>query len=120
MAKRSDRSSDRERFWRGVIGKWKASGQGVTAFCREEGLGAASFYAWRRRLSGETPRKRALKGPAFPSTEFTPVRVVDRNGGHGTDAVEIVLRNGRRLRLSAQFEVKFMAELAAALEAPPC
>lgn len=38
--------------WAALIEAWGRSGQSIAAFCRERGLGASSFYGWRRRLSG--------------------------------------------------------------------
>jgi transposase-like protein len=35
-----------------VVEEQASSGMDVEAFCREHDIGRASFYAWRRRLSG--------------------------------------------------------------------
>lgn len=42
-----------EAGWRALLGRFASSGLGVGAFCRREGVCAASFYRWRNLL-GET------------------------------------------------------------------
>lgn len=42
-----------EAGWRTLLGRFASSGLGVGAFCRGEGVSAASFYRWRHLL-GET------------------------------------------------------------------
>ena len=39
--------------WAKIMTEQEQSGLGVAAFCRRESLGIASFYQWRRRLSGD-------------------------------------------------------------------
>jgi len=40
--------------WRVLIEQQEASGLPIAAFCAREGLGVASFYQWRSRLSAQT------------------------------------------------------------------
>ena len=51
MAKRGGRDRGKERFWRGVLRRWRQSGQSVRTFCRVEGLAEPNFYSWRRMLA---------------------------------------------------------------------
>ncbi len=37
--------------WREVFGRFDASGESVTGFCKREGLHTSSFNRWRQRLS---------------------------------------------------------------------
>jgi transposase-like protein len=37
--------------WRGLVSEQKRSGQSVAAFCREHGICAPQFFAWKKRLS---------------------------------------------------------------------
>ena len=58
------RSADRQRYWREVIERQRASGQSVVGFCSKEGLSPASFHAWKRRLGWserETGRRSATQ-----------------------------------------------------------
>ena len=67
-----------------------ASGISVKQFCKEQGLTEYSFYAWRKRLQQTGPVRFAL---------------VDRNPRRQESAadaaLELVLANGERLRISA-------------------
>ena len=58
-----------ENAWRSVISGFDESGLTVSQFCEREGIGAASFYHWRSRLSSSVARrkKRATSGPAMPA-----------------------------------------------------
>lgn len=47
---RSERSSERERFWRSMVDQQRQAEQTVREFCREKDLSEPSFYAWRRKL----------------------------------------------------------------------
>jgi hypothetical protein len=42
-----DRNSEREAFWREVVGRHEASGLSVRAFCQGENLPESAFYFWR-------------------------------------------------------------------------
>lgn len=72
-----------------VVGAWRRSGQGMSEFARANGLKAQRVHRWSVRLEGESGR----------GVRFHPVRVV---GGDG-EAIEIVLLNGRRVRVPAGF-----------------
>jgi hypothetical protein len=45
--------------WRSVLKRFDESGVDVREFCEREGLGQASFYRWRRRLSDKPSREMA-------------------------------------------------------------
>jgi len=49
MAKRRDLK--RWQYWRDVIQQQQASGQTITAFCRQHQISEPSFYHWRRKLA---------------------------------------------------------------------
>lgn len=51
------RDEDREAFWRDVLDRQAGSGLTVAAFCRQEQVSPASFFAWRKKVArGEKPR----------------------------------------------------------------
>jgi hypothetical protein len=47
-----------EATWRSVISRFEGSGLTVSQFCEGEGIGAASFYHWRSRLSSPVTRRK--------------------------------------------------------------
>lgn len=58
-----------ENAWRSVISGFEESGLSVSQFCEGEGIGAASFYHWRSRLSSAVSRRkrRARAEPVMPA-----------------------------------------------------
>jgi len=43
--------------WQEVFGRFDASGESVTGFCKREGLHTSSFNRWRQRLSAQPPMR---------------------------------------------------------------
>ena len=76
------------RYWSKVIAEQEASGQKARPFCRERGIGEYSFYKWRKRLRQADPVEFAL-------LETAPVGIAIPDS-----ALELVLRNGERLRIA--------------------
>lgn len=146
MKKRVRRGDpQRQSYWEEVVRRCAEGGQSVRAFCRDEGLRESAFYFWRRKLarrshpadavSGSRPQarpgmpasrssKRVLPGHgATPS--FLPVRVVGPAKGfpgltETGDGLEIVLAQGRTVRVRAGFDRQTLADVLAVLEAQPC
>ena len=78
----------RRRYWTKLIAEQEASGQKARPFCRERGIGEYSFYKWRRRLRrGDTV--------PFALLETAPAAIPIEDS-----ALELVLRNGERLRIA--------------------
>ncbi len=79
--RRWQRDASQERFWRGVLRRWRGSGLAVRSFCAGERVSEASFYAWRREIAlrdhdlgkavDAAPRNGTQAVPAF-----VPVRVL--------------------------------------------
>ena len=47
-----------ENAWRSAVSRFQESGLTVSPFCEREGIGAASFYRWRSRLSSPGIRRK--------------------------------------------------------------
>lgn len=110
-------------FWRQVVARWRRSGQGVREFCAGAGLSEPFFYSWRRELAARDQRQahhraRARKRSTM-APRFVPVRVVP-SPRPATAPLEVVLGNGRVLRIVAGFDAALLRQLLAVLEAPPC
>jgi hypothetical protein len=115
-----DRDLGKERRWRRLEGRQRRSGLSVRAFCELHDVCEHSFYWWRRELADRDAAAaagRADAGPAAPL--FLPVHVRP-DDPLPADGVEVLLANGRRLRVGAGVEPLRLAALAAALEAPAC
>src|SRR5262245_27188100 len=106
MAEVARNGSSREGYWRLVVARWKQSGRSVGAFCRAEGLNQATFYWWRRELKRRDQPKPAL----------LPVRVLATEAVAVGAGVEVVLANGRCLRVTAGFDPHTLVQVVALLE----
>lgn len=102
------RKLGREPYWRMVLARWRRSGLSVRAFCLAEGVSEPSFYVWRRKLD-----QADLKKPAF-----LPVHVITEQVKEPvTPGIEIVLANGRCLRVGPGFDPQTLVKLVDLLEA---
>jgi hypothetical protein len=82
----------------------------VRAFCDRHGLATASFYNWRRLLA-----RRAAEEPVF-----VPVQVVADAVPEWANALEVVLADGRSVRVAPGFDAATLRQLLAVLEGRPC
>ena len=110
MAHGRARDERKERQWRRWIGEWQTSGLSARAFCEQRGLTVASFYAWRRVLE-----RRAAEKPAFLS-----VQVVADTVPTQTCALEVILLDGRTVRVAPGFDAATLRQLLDVLEGRPC
>ena len=105
MARQS--SEEKRAFWRMVVQLQAESGLPIRKFCEREGIGQASFFAWRRKLrqeageaEGRSPRE---KKQGEESPRLVPVRVLE---GKGPAAVEVVSPSGLILRVHDDAETE--------------
>ena len=115
--------------WRKLVREQGRSGQTVAAFCRERGLCAPHFFAWKKRL------REAGVGPEVARTplgEFVEVQVVPAEWGQGGDTrepsaasvsrsagdarVEVLLKKGRSLLVGPGFDAELVRALVAVVE----
>ena len=61
--------------WQVRLTRYAASGRSVVAFCRDDGVPVATFYAWRHRLSlrDGTPVATTSAGPSSPFIDLGPL-----------------------------------------------
>src|SRR5437867_4484981 len=118
MAQHAD--SGKQRHWLDLLGLWQQSKLSVRAFCRRHRLSEPSFYSWRRTLRqrgliGQDPADDAVKvqTPAF-------VQVSVDAGAAAPKSIEVVLAQGRRLRVRPGFDVNTLRQLLRVLEEPAC
>jgi transposase len=97
----------------------------VLAVAQRHGISPSLVYRWRREAAGRPVRKARPRAPRFvpllvdgdglAKAPVTSPEPAGRDGG--ADRVEVVLRNGRLLRVGAETDATVVARLAAALEA---
>ena len=94
----------REEEARKVMSAWLGSGETMWAFARENGLVAQRLYRWSRQLRGEL------------RASFHPVRLMGDRGLTGSRRIEIVLVDGRRVRLEEGFSPEDLDRVLEVLE----
>ncbi len=97
MGNGQDRSAVlRERLW-----AQQASGLNIAAWCKQEGVSAWSFYAWRKRLALPEPGARLI---ALPLSGMAPGPML-----------EMQTPSGYVLRLSSAEQVSWLPAILAAV-----
>jgi transposase-like protein len=86
-------STQKRLLWRKRLQRFARSKLSVTEFCRREGVSAASFYQWRRKMADSLPDDAAQQLPG--QARFIPVEVA------ATTGLEVYFPNGVRLTLPA-------------------
>jgi hypothetical protein len=106
------RDERKEQEWMRRVKEWQASGQPVEHFCEQRGIKKRSFYRWRRLLS------ESGGGLVGDSVSFLPVQIVPGENllAGASTALEVVLGDGRTLRVARGFDVATLRQLLAVLE----
>jgi transposase len=111
MAPGRRRDEQKERQWRRWIDLWQDSGSSVADFCARHGLSTATFYAWRKTLHQRDQQR----------LSFLPVHIVDDPAPPAACPIELLLPDGRLLRLRPGFDAPTLRRLLELLAGqPPC
>lgn len=107
----SRRKKSTERFERARVERLWAKqvelDMSTTAFCAAEGLDVATYNRWKGRLIGlRTGRVSAEEPPAVPraDTSLVDVTTLLTPPTRSDPGVEVILSDGIRLRLAADFD----------------
>jgi hypothetical protein len=111
--------------WIPEIQRWRASGQDAEAYAAAHGLHPRTLAWWARQLEGRGAKqgRGAKRDLAKPSAKFLPARLSDSRATSAVEAaperheVEVVLRNGRRVRVGRNFQLEALARLLDTVEA---
>jgi transposase-like protein len=93
-----------------LVSEQAGSGHGVAAFCRERGLAASQFFAWKKRLSQAAPNQFVEVQVVGTGAEAQPTAA---RGG----AIEVRLGGGRCVVVEPGFDADHQRAVVAALEA---
>lgn len=107
----------RRQWWRRVVELQQQSPLSVAEFCRRRHIKPVTFYAWRRRLQGDSvpATSAAPKPPPRPSTDtgasatggaaFLPVALVNADAG---GRLEIELGNSCTIRVQGAVDPRLL------------
>ena len=112
MAKSKGRDLAKEAAWRRRLARHADSGQSIRAWCRRHRVKEAAFHWWRRELA-----RRDAEGQGL---SFVPVHVSDDSAGDADSRIEVVLTDGRRIRLTGTVNRQLLTEVLDILERRVC
>ncbi len=90
-----------------MVSEQARSGQSVAVFCRERGVCAPQFFAWKKRL-------RQAEAAKFVELKLAAA-VPEARAGHGA-AIEVRLKNDRSLVVGPGFDAQHLRALLAVVE----
>lgn len=104
--------------WRKRVAEAARSGNSIREFCRQQGVPESQFYAWRARLNGKVhgmARRRAMS-----ATKAATFALVSESPGELDAGIELVLADGRRMRIRRGVDEATLRTVLAAVGAAPC
>ena len=115
---RSRSDAEKARYWQRTISEAARSGMSIRAFCRQRRLRESQFYWWQRKLrasreAGTAPRPSGNGRPAS-------FALVSDEAGATDAGIELVLGEGRKLRIRRGVDEETLRAVLAALEQPRC
>ena len=114
------RDVEKERYWRRVIGEAARSGISIRRFCQQRKLRKSQFYWWQRRLKDRQEAKALGSGmrsnPASLAGQATFALVSEQSGELGSAGIELVLRDGRWLRIGKGVDEETLRRVVGVLE----
>jgi len=117
MARRPDVS--KQDRWLELMRLWQRSSTTVREFCLRHQVNEARFFSWRRvlrqrgLLDDVISSKPSVRAPAF--VKLTPL-----DAEPTTSPIELVLNQGRLLRVRPRFDGDMLLQLVRLLEESPC
>jgi len=119
--------AEKTRYWQRTISEAARSGMSIRAFCRQRRLRESQFYWWQhklraRRPAGTVPRPGSPDGYPRPSGNGRPASfaLVSDEAGGADAGIELVLGEGRKLRIRRGVDEETLRAVLAALEPPRC
>src|SRR5580692_9896956 len=93
---RRNHDVEKQRYWQKTIGDAARSGMSIREFCRQRRLKDSQFYWCQRKLKASR-QERSKGGIQDRAASFA---LVNEDGIDMPAGLELVLRDGRRLRIS--------------------
>jgi hypothetical protein len=118
------------RYWQNLIREAARSGLSIREFCRRGRVTISQFYWWQRRLK-QQPRRPRSKPPISPERwdhrtgtskrrssgqKAASFVLVSEEGGSSDTGIELVLSDGRRLRIHKGVDETTLRAVLAAME----
>ncbi len=105
--------AEKERYWQRTIQEAARSGMSIREFCRQRRLKESQFYWWQRKQERTMRRQGVDRGAAS-------FALVSEEPGATDAGIELVLGDGRRLRISKGVDEPTLRAVLAAVEPSGC
>jgi len=112
MSRKSE-NVEKHRYWQRTIRDAAQSGLSIREFCRLHRLQESQFYWWQRKLKARRRQERSKPGAQHQAASFALVSEVGMDMPAG---LELVLQDGRRLRISQGVQEETLRAVLAAME----
>jgi hypothetical protein len=108
---RKNHDVEKQRYWQRTIGDAARSGMSIREFCRQRQVKESQFYWWQRKLkAGRQERNMRVQDRA------ASFALVSEDGMDMPAGLELVLQDGRRLRISQGVQEETLRAVLAAME----
>lgn len=107
---------ERAQRWQRTIREAARSGVSIWEFCRQRRLNVSQFY-WRQHRLKESRQPRMMWKPAHGRMSFV---LVSQESGTMEAGIELVLGDGRRLRISRGVDEATLRAVLAAVDSQGC
>src|SRR5215472_7257265 len=109
---RKNHDVEKQRYWQRTIGDAARSGMSIREFCRQRRLRESQFYWWQRKLKPS----RQERSRSVVQDKAASFALVSEDGVSMPAGLELVLRDGRRLRISQGVQEETLRAVLAAME----
>jgi len=118
MSGRGKGDAEKARYWQRTISEAARSGISIRQFCRQRRLKESQFYWWQHKLRARGQTGTMSKpGGHRRSTSFA---LVSEEAGATDAGSELILGDGRKLRIRQGVKEETVRAVLAALEPQPC
>lgn len=108
----------RREHWRKLIAEAARSGTSIREFCRQRRVTEPQFYAWRARLNGKV--QGVARRRARTAAKAATFALVSDAPGTLDAGIELVLADGRRVRISRGVDEATLRTVLSAVGSAPC
>ena len=118
---RNQRDVEKERYWRQVVGDAARSGLSIREFCRRHDLKESQFHWWQRTLKNRRQERTLRRQQRSREAESQATFALVSDDPEALDAgIELVLGDGRRLRIGKGVDEQTLRTVLAAVGPDGC
>jgi transposase len=105
-----------QKTWAERITRWEQSGQTAKVFAAQEGVSAQSLSWWKWKLGQEATDEKAARRAQVVPLSFVRLEPTACEDASEALPLEVVLTDGRVVRVPSRFDAQALRRLVVALE----